>query len=70
MLVFINHWHLYAGLFELFVSILDLLIQNARIEGHLDTGIVDIKANTIEMQGTPKVIFLHKLLLNCLINVH
>lgn len=42
-------------LFELFISILDLLIQNARIEGNLDSGIVDIKANVIELQGTPKV---------------
>lgn len=42
-------------LFELFVSILDLLIQNARIEGNLDSGIVDMKANIIELQGTPKV---------------
>ncbi|MCH89545.1 strawberry notch-like protein, partial [Trifolium medium] len=42
------------GLFELFVSILDLLVRNARIEGNLDTGIVDLKANVIELQGTPK----------------
>jgi len=34
---------------------LDLLIQNARIEGNLDSGIVDMKANVIELQGTPKV---------------
>ncbi|XP_021692563.2 protein FORGETTER 1 isoform X3 [Hevea brasiliensis] len=43
-------------LFELFVSILDLLIQNARIEGNLDSGIVDMKANIIELQGTPKTV--------------
>lgn len=43
-------------LFELFISILDLLIQNARIEGNLDAGIVDIKANVIELQGTPKTV--------------
>ncbi|KAL4359884.1 hypothetical protein HN51_020073 [Arachis hypogaea] len=43
-------------LFELFVSILDLLVQNARIEGNLDTGIVDLKANVIELQGTPKTV--------------
>ena len=42
-------------LFELFVSILDLLVQNARIEGNLDSGIVDMKANTVELQGKPKV---------------
>lgn len=42
-------------LFELFVSILDLVVQNARLEGHLDSGIVDIRANLIELQGTPKV---------------
>ncbi|PKI65561.1 hypothetical protein CRG98_014061 [Punica granatum] len=43
-------------LFELFVSILDLTVQNARIEGHLDSGIVDIRANLIELQGTPKTV--------------
>ncbi|XP_073279298.1 protein FORGETTER 1 [Primulina huaijiensis] len=43
-------------LFELFVSILDFIIQNARVEGHLDSGIVDMKANTIELQGTPKTV--------------
>ncbi|KAK4398778.1 protein FORGETTER 1 [Sesamum angolense] len=43
-------------LFELFVGILDLLIQNARVEGHLDSGIVDMKANRIELQGTPKTV--------------
>ncbi|KAF5728143.1 protein strawberry notch 1 [Tripterygium wilfordii] len=43
-------------LFELFVSILDLLIQNARIEGNLDSGIVDLRANIIELQGTPKTV--------------
>ncbi|KAL6567599.1 udp-glycosyltransferase [Orobanche gracilis] len=44
-------------LFELFVGILDLLIQRARVEGHIDTGIVDLKANTVELQGTPKTVF-------------
>ncbi|KAF3448819.1 hypothetical protein FNV43_RR09532 [Rhamnella rubrinervis] len=43
-------------LFEFFVSILDLLIQNARIEGNLDSGIVDMKANIVELQGTPKTV--------------
>lgn len=43
-------------LFELFISILDLLVQNARIEGNLDSGIVDMKANIIELQGTPKTV--------------
>ncbi|KAE9592810.1 putative chromatin regulator PHD family [Lupinus albus] len=43
-------------LFELFVSVLDLLVQNARIEGNLDAGIVDLKANVIELQGTPKTV--------------
>ncbi|XP_062012152.1 protein FORGETTER 1 [Rosa rugosa] len=43
-------------LFELFVSILDLLVHNARIEGNLDSGIVDMKANVIELQGTPKTV--------------
>ncbi|KAL4201430.1 hypothetical protein AMTRI_Chr02g216010 [Amborella trichopoda] len=43
-------------LFEFFTSILDLLIQDARKEGQLDSGIVDIKANVIEMQGSPKTV--------------
>ncbi|XP_050215928.1 protein FORGETTER 1 isoform X2 [Mercurialis annua] len=43
-------------LFELFVSILDLRVQNARIEGNLDSGIVDMKANIIGLQGTPKTV--------------
>ncbi|KAK3042673.1 hypothetical protein RJ639_000925 [Escallonia herrerae] len=43
-------------LFELFVSILDLIVQNARHEGHFDSGIVDMKANTIELQGNPKTV--------------
>ncbi|KAL8166544.1 hypothetical protein V2J09_008043 [Rumex salicifolius] len=43
-------------LFELFTSILDVVIQNARSEGNLDSGIVDIKANIIEPQGTPKTV--------------
>ncbi|CAA0815471.1 RING/FYVE/PHD zinc finger superfamily protein [Striga hermonthica] len=29
----------------------------ARVEGNIDSGIVDIKANTIELQGTPKTVF-------------
>ncbi|XP_042027486.1 protein FORGETTER 1-like isoform X1 [Salvia splendens] len=43
-------------LFELFVGIFDILIRKARIEGHLDSGIVDVKANTIELQGAPKTV--------------
>ncbi|XVF77793.1 hypothetical protein PTKIN_Ptkin14bG0075000 [Pterospermum kingtungense] len=43
-------------LFELFISILDVLVQNARIEGNLDSGIVDMKANNIELQGNPKTV--------------
>ncbi|EOY14275.1 RING/FYVE/PHD zinc finger superfamily protein isoform 2, partial [Theobroma cacao] len=43
-------------LFELFISILDVLVQNARIEGNLDSGIVDMKANIIELQGNPKTV--------------
>lgn len=46
---------IFCRLFELFVRILDLLVQNARSEGHLDSGIVDMKANTVELQGSPKV---------------
>ncbi|GAV64893.1 PHD domain-containing protein/Helicase_C_4 domain-containing protein/AAA_34 domain-containing protein [Cephalotus follicularis] len=43
-------------LFELFVSILDVLVQNARIEGNLDSGIVDMRANIVELEGTPKTV--------------
>ncbi|VFQ58762.1 unnamed protein product [Cuscuta campestris] len=43
-------------LFELFVSILDLIIQKARMEGNLDSGIVDMKANSVELQGAPKTV--------------
>ncbi|KAK1374202.1 Protein strawberry notch like [Heracleum sosnowskyi] len=42
------------SLFELFVSILDLLVQNARLEGQFDSGISDLKANTIKLRGQPK----------------
>ncbi|KAL8461796.1 hypothetical protein ACS0TY_033048 [Phlomoides rotata] len=48
-------------LFELFVGILDQLIQKARVEGHLDSGIVDMKANTIELQGAPKIVHVDSL---------
>ncbi|KAK1280548.1 hypothetical protein QJS04_geneDACA014302 [Acorus gramineus] len=43
-------------LFEFFISILDLLVYNARNEGHFDSGIVDIKANLVELQGPPKTV--------------
>ncbi|XP_021775202.1 protein FORGETTER 1-like isoform X2 [Chenopodium quinoa] len=43
-------------IFELFISVLDVIIQNARTEGNLDSGIVDIKANIIELQGKPKTV--------------
>jgi hypothetical protein len=58
-----DKYHFINRLFELFVSILDLLVRNARIEGNLDTGIVDLKANVIELQGTPKVCLLDLCLL-------
>jgi hypothetical protein len=35
---------------------MDDLVQKARIEGNLDTGIVDLKANVIKLKGTPKVL--------------
>lgn len=39
---------------------MDLVVQNARLEGHLDSGIVDMRANLIELQGAPKVrLFMH-----------
>ncbi|PKA64092.1 hypothetical protein AXF42_Ash005104 [Apostasia shenzhenica] len=43
-------------LFELFIKILELLIHNARSEGQFDSGIVDIKANIVELQGSPKTV--------------
>ncbi|CAA6668669.1 unnamed protein product [Spirodela intermedia] len=43
-------------LFEFFTNILDLLISNARKEGQFDFGIVDIKANVIELRGPPKTV--------------
>ncbi|XP_058201465.1 protein FORGETTER 1-like isoform X1 [Rhododendron vialii] len=45
------------GLFELFVSIFDLVIQKARLEGYFDSGIVKMRANTIELRGNPKVVY-------------
>ncbi|XP_058722835.1 protein FORGETTER 1-like [Vicia villosa] len=48
-------------LFELFVNILDLLVQKARIDGNLDTGIVDLKANVIKLQGTPKTVYVDQM---------
>ncbi|KAJ4815925.1 RING/FYVE/PHD zinc finger protein [Rhynchospora pubera] len=44
------------ALFELFTSTLDEILHKARNEGQLDSGIVDIKANRIEMQGSPKTV--------------
>lgn len=43
-------------LFELFINVLEVIIKNARTEGNLDSGIVDIKANIIELQGKPKTV--------------
>ncbi|MCH91906.1 strawberry notch-like protein, partial [Trifolium medium] len=48
-------------LFELFVNNLDLLVQKARIEGSLDRGIVHLKANVIELQGTPKTVYVDQM---------
>ncbi|KAJ3693490.1 hypothetical protein LUZ60_008970 [Juncus effusus] len=44
-------------LFEFFMSNLDVVLQKARNDGQLDSGIVDIKANKIEMQGSPKTVY-------------
>ncbi|XP_028064644.1 protein FORGETTER 1-like isoform X3 [Camellia sinensis] len=49
------------GLFELFVSILDLVVEKARIDGYFDLGIVDMKASTIELQGTPKAVHVDRM---------
>ncbi|XP_078433295.1 RING/FYVE/PHD zinc finger superfamily protein isoform X2 [Wolffia australiana] len=43
-------------LFEFFSGILDLLVSNARKEGHFDFGIVDIKASIIELRGQAKTV--------------
>jgi len=43
-------------LFDLFTSILDVVLHNARIEGQLDSGIVDLKAKNIEMKEAPKTV--------------
>ncbi|WVZ94507.1 hypothetical protein U9M48_040390 [Paspalum notatum var. saurae] len=48
--------YLIYRLFDLFTSILDIVIQNARIEGQLDSGIVDIKAKSVEMKESPKTV--------------
>jgi hypothetical protein len=57
----------WCRLFEYFVSVFDELIRDARKEGQFDSGIVDIKASTIELNGSPKVcndplLFLSRLL--------
>ena len=44
-------------MFDLFTSVLDVVLHNARIEGQLDSGIVDLKAKNIEMKEAPKVMF-------------
>ncbi|KAG6545283.1 hypothetical protein Mapa_013396 [Marchantia paleacea] len=41
-------------LFEFFVNIFDDLVQGARKDGQFDSGIVDIRANSIELQEEPK----------------
>ncbi|WVZ87057.1 LOW QUALITY PROTEIN: hypothetical protein U9M48_033752 [Paspalum notatum var. saurae] len=43
-------------LFDLFTSILDIVLHNARIEGQLDSGIVDIKAKNVELKESPKTV--------------
>ncbi|XP_045825422.1 protein FORGETTER 1-like isoform X3 [Trifolium pratense] len=48
-------------LFELFVNILDLLVQKARIEGNLDTDIIDLKANVIKLKRTPKNVYVDQM---------
>ncbi|KAL5214680.1 hypothetical protein ABZP36_003832 [Zizania latifolia] len=48
-------------LFDLFTSILDVVLHNARIEGQLDSGIVDIKAKNVEMKESPKTVHIDSL---------
>ncbi|KAF3772056.1 strawberry notch protein [Nymphaea thermarum] len=45
-------------LFEFFVSILDILVHDARKEGQFDSGIVDIKGNHIELKEPPKTVYM------------
>ena len=47
-----------SRLFDLFISILDVVLHNARREGQLDSGIVDIKGKNIELKEPPKVMLL------------
>lgn len=51
-------YHLLDRLFEFFISIHDRLSERARIEGDFDSGIVDVRANAIELQRPPKVTYL------------
>ncbi|CAM0902689.1 unnamed protein product [Alopecurus aequalis] len=48
-------------LFDLFTSILDVVLHNARREGQLDSGIVDIKAKNVEMKEPPKTVHIDSL---------
>ncbi|EFJ35303.1 hypothetical protein SELMODRAFT_270385, partial [Selaginella moellendorffii] len=48
-------------LFEYFVTIFDELIHDARKEGQFDSGIVDIKARVIELQGLPKTVHVDRM---------
>ncbi|GJN36708.1 hypothetical protein PR202_gb25595 [Eleusine coracana subsp. coracana] len=48
-------------LFDHFSSVLDIVIQNARNEGQLDSGIVDIKAKSVEMKELPKPVHVDSL---------
>ena len=53
--VFLHNWlamltHSVSRLFDLFTSVLDVVLHNARREGQLDSGIVDIKAKNVEMK--------------------
>jgi hypothetical protein len=43
-------------IFEYFVSVFDELIRDARKEGQFDSGIVDIRASTIDLSGDPKTV--------------
>ncbi|EMS67852.1 Protein strawberry notch-like protein 1 [Triticum urartu] len=48
-------------LFDLFISILDVVLHNARREGQLDSGIVDIKGKNIELKEPPKTVHVDSL---------
>jgi hypothetical protein len=56
-----ENWRKAYWLFDLFSSVLDIVSQNTRNEGQLDSGIVDIKAKGVEMKESPKTVHVDRL---------